>query len=563
MTSTDRLLGLINAAYDVADGSDRFDRFLGEAERYLFNGEVNGQIAPDVRHVPGSDPLLDSHADRILQTVSRAFAQVGKSDERNHAVLVVNSGGTRVTGNRAAEELMDVLFPCALKDLPLDHSTRLAIQRSTAPGKVDGKSEEILLTTIETPQPKSCLALVRHQVRQGDAIEISISYIDWSPQLISQLGGAFGLTETETEILEGYLRKQSQKEIAERRDRSLQTVKVQSKTILRKTGCSRMSDVVQLSAGIAYLLRQMPNDDVEPSKNDWVTPKQNMNILRRPDGRKLAWYRIGSGAQPALFVHGLVQGPFFTAALIAEISQAGFYLICPSRPGFGYSDPSSSRASYNQDVVDDARNLLNHLGVASCVVLGHQGGTSHAFRTANALGDNCKSLLIVDGGVPLNEAEDFASIDPNSRLLAAAARRSPSMLKMITRVSKAVYRKRGVSPFLKKTYGASGPDLAALKDPELLSVLSAGVYHVAEQSSEIWVRDGDAAMQDWSADFTCGCPRQFWIQARQAKTLDVEVVERRLKSLPCASLTIVPDAGNTLLYTHPHVVAKALIDIHT
>lgn len=561
MASSDRLLGLIDSAYEVADSPERFDTFLEAVRRYLFNEEVNGRIATDVPHNPTSDPLIDSHTDRILKAVSRAFAQASASDGRNHAILYISPNGSHVSGNLAAQVLMNLDFPCALEDLPLDRETKRAVLRSNTDGLTDHQAEEIHLTTIGTSEPKPCLALIRHHAQRGDDTEVSISHIDWSPHLIFQIGRAFGLTNSETDILEGYLRKFSQKEIASRRNRSLQTVKAQSKTILRKTGCSRMSDVVQLSAGIAYLLRQLPKEDLPPINTDWKTPKEGMHRIKRSDGRRISWYQIGSGTDPVLFIHGLVQGPFFTPELIREITRAGYYFICPSRPGFGFSDPSKSRASYNETSLDDANRVLEHLGVASCAVLGHQGGTSHAFRIANALGERCKGLLIVDGGVPLNETDDFDSIEPNSRLLAAAAKRSPSMLKMVARISKIVYRKRGIEPFLGKTYGASEVDMAALQDPDIFSVVCAGVYHVTEQSSEIWVRDGASAMHDWSSDFTCDTPNQIWLQARHAKTLGVDVVERRLKDLPCAQLTIVPDAGNTLLYTHPHTVITALEEI--
>lgn len=560
MSSSDRLLGLIDAAYDVAAGPIEFDKFLDTVQNYLFDQDNSGRIAGDVRHQPENDATLDSHTDRIRNLVSRTFRQQSETAERYHAVLVINSAGVVITANPAAKELMGTDFPCDLQDLPFDHATVQAIRKNQTLGQDDDQADNIILATIESSEPKSCLALIQRPSPADGTLQVSVSYIDWSRRLISRLGRAFDLTRSETEILEGYLRKLSQKEIALLRKRSLQTVKVQSKAILRKTGCARMSDVVQLSAGIAYLLRQMPAQESSDPLIEWVTPKQGMDVLQSPGGRQIAWYRVGLGSKPVLFVHGLVQGPFFPEDFIDAASRAGYYLICPSRPGFGYSDPSSSRESYNQTCVDDALTVLNHLSISTCSILGHQGGTSHAFRLANALGETCNSLLIVDGGVPLNEAEDFASIERNSRLLAAAAKRSPSLLKLITRLSKAVYRKWGVEPLMRKTYGASSFDLKAMKNPKYFSALAAGYYHVGQQKSEIWVRDGAAAMDDWSADFSCDCPNQVWVQAEHSKTLGIEVVERGVKTLPRAKLKIIPDAGNTILYTHPHEVLNALTD---
>ena len=73
--------------------------------------------------------------------------------------------------------------------------------------------DRIILASIETVQVRACLALIQRPKDNEDMLQVSLSYIDWSAGLMVRLGEAFGLTASETKILEGYLGNLSQKDI--------------------------------------------------------------------------------------------------------------------------------------------------------------------------------------------------------------------------------------------------------------------------------------------------------------------------------------------------------------
>ncbi|MEL7214401.1 MAG: alpha/beta hydrolase, partial [Pseudomonadota bacterium] len=519
-----------------------------------------GVVASHVGETRDDNAVLERHNTRVQRLIQQSVEASQPGASRYHAVIEVGARAEQVSGNLAAERLLECRFPCRLADLPLDPEALRFIRAFKAAPAAQRQQEEVFLATVETGEVRSCMALIQRPDDLNGVARISMSYIDWSDRLLARLGGAFGLSARETRVLEGYLRQKSQSQIADDLERSLDTIKTQSKTILRKTGCARISDVVQLAAGIAYLLREMPEAEPDRSvKLPWTTPKIGMQTLVRPGGRQLAWYRVGEGTRPVLFVHGLVQGPFFPPAVARELRRLDLTLICPSRPGFGYTDPSASRASYNDTCVADAIALLEHLKPGLCPVLIHQGGSSHGFRIANAMGEVCSGLVVADGGVPVHTDDALPYIDTNSRTLAVAAKRSPSLLKMLVDLGITTYKLRGVDAFLHKLYSYSESDKLSFKNPAAYRALADGAFHVSEQSSEVWVRDGRAAMANWEADLDAYRGRQYWVLGDDAQILNHRWIEQRLAGVAGVDITVLEDAGNTLLSTHHTVVLDRVV----
>ncbi len=557
MSLNKRYFDMLGAAYEVPEETSRFEIFLDAAMAYFFDGNPDGQLATDVPAHDPEDDALDRHGARIGALVEAASRREAANTERFHAVLEVSVRTGLVSGNAAAAHLTGQVFPCALEDLPLDPPALSEIRRAMRATRAQAQ-DRIILTSIETGPSRACLALIQRPKDTADRLHVSLSYIDWSAGLMERLGEAFGLTGSETEILEGYLAGLSQKDIAGQRGRSLETVKGQSKNILRKTGCGRMSDVVNLSASIAYLMRQLPEVDDPPSAETWSTPKEGLAFLARPGARQMAWYTVGEGARPVLFVHGYLQGPFFTPRFLEGLAEAGVQLVAPSRPGFGYTSPSRSRADFDRTVVEDALALVDHLGLSRVNLCIHQGGSSHGFRIARALEDRLGGMLVVGGGIPIDERRHLAHMDPQTRFAAMATRHAPSVMKMVMSVGLPVYRRRGTRAFLEAQFSRSPGDLATLAHPALMKVQSEGLYHAVEQGGEAWVRDGAAAMADWSADLDAVTAPQTWLQAAECSIISARDVADRMANLPHVSFEILEGHATNLLHTAAGLVCQRL-----
>ena len=413
---------------------------------------------------------------------------------------------------------------------------------------------------MEADEPKPCLALVQPPGDEMSEARISLSFIHWSDGLITRLGRALGLTESETEVLQGHLENKSPREIATDRGRSPETVKAQAKSILRKTGCVRMTDVARLAASISYLLRKMPDTDA-PGLSDWMTPLGNLHQIIRV-GRKLAYYRHGAPASRAaiLFSHALIQGPFFAPAFLARLEAANVRLIAPSRPGYGYTSPPETEAGFEAAAIEDALAVLEAEGVRDVHIVGHQLGTSHAFRIANALGRRARSLILINGGIPLQE-KHLASMDRRVRFAAMATRHAPAIMKMTKLLAIRSFRKKGIREFLIDRYTESDWDMRALKMPGVMELHAQGTFHACEQDGIPFFLDEKSKHSDWTADAMAATCPQFWLQPEECSILDPDAVRSFVSGLRGARFETEPGAGAIMLYQRPERVANFILGV--
>lgn len=562
MSLSDRYLDLLDEAYAATETPARYDDLVERARLYFFGATDAPNLAEDLVDSQIHDDALEAHLPRIKSLFERYDTTSATSNaDTFHARLTVSQRDLIVTGNQAASRLTGLLFPCHADDLPFDHETLSFLKGAAI--KSDDKTplDRVILATVETPDIRSCLALVQRPADANKQLTVSISYIDWSPELMQRIGSAFGLTAAETGVLEGLVQNLSQREIAEATDRSTDTIKAHAKSILRKAGCARMSDVVQLAASIAYLVRLYPEQDANALMAKWETPTANMSRLKR-GRRQLAYYTYGAGDIPVLFVHGFLQGPFFTDAFIKGLSENNIRLICPSRPGFGYTSPSLDRATYEQTVVEDTFALLDHLRIKTCTIAVHQLSSSHGYRIALAHQTRFTGMLMISASPPINDEQHMAHMDNTTRVAAAAARYTPSVLKLINQMGIATYRKRGgPEAFLRKRYKQSPLDLATLDTPDLRDRQIEGVYHYIEQGSEALVRDAKSSMRNWSDLIDQLDIPQAWFHGAKCTALKPSLVKDYVDARIGAPYTIVEDASTNLIHQRPDIIVNALAQL--
>ncbi len=121
--------------------------------------------------------------------------------------------------------------------------------------------------------------------------------------------------------------------------------------------------------------------------------------LTLDDGRTLAWIECGDpDGKPVMFLHGTPDSRFGCLAFHEIAQQAGLRVISPDRPGYGKSTfkPNRTLDSWS----DDARQLLNHLGIDKVLVWGISGGGAYCCVMARDLPDRVSGVLSVCGMLP-------------------------------------------------------------------------------------------------------------------------------------------------------------------
>ena len=157
-------------------------------------------------------------------------------------------------------------------------------------------------------------------------------------------------------------------------------------------------------------------------------PMQMLKYFER-DGLKLAYLDRGphhGHATPVLLIHGFassIEVNWMHPGWFKTLGEAGYRVIAIENRGHGASDkPQKPEAYATIEMAEDARALLDHLGIASAFVQGYSMGARissflalhHPSRVAGlALGG--LGIHLVDGvGLPLGIAEALERHDPEN-----------------------------------------------------------------------------------------------------------------------------------------------------
>lgn len=116
-------------------------------------------------------------------------------------------------------------------------------------------------------------------------------------------------------------------------------------------------------------------------------------------GTRRIGYAIYGSATPSstlLFFHGTPGTRFFFTASHAQLAHDhNIRVLVPERPGFGLSDPQPNRTI--MDGADDAKRILDYLGVDKCSVIGYSAGGPYALAFGNKHSQMCDAIAIVSG----------------------------------------------------------------------------------------------------------------------------------------------------------------------
>ena len=572
MADQNRILELLDRAYSTSEDGENFSEFLDSASVYLFDSPDGKTLNSKLPRYAGFDPHLENHIDRLNRLINRPDGTELGLSLNHHAQMVLSPNGEILSMNDQAQSIIGHPEKPYLDYLDVAEDTRSILRELLAELRAGvQKLQRVIhigtLTDLETPQSLFgyCNAVTDNDAdaTTHNVLHISLSAFEWSDQLLDHLQSALGLTQSEKQILHGVLQGKSQKEIAVWRGRSLDTVKAQSKSILKKANCSKMTDLAHLSTSIAYIigLSELVSKNQRKAVT-WEAPRQNLRLLNVDGNRQLGYYEYGdSEGKPVLFIHGYFQGPFFQDLFKRRMLKSGIRLICPSRPGFGYSSPPQVDASYEDTVQSDMRALIEHLDMPhSLSFVAHHAGAVHAVRLAAQLGSKVDSILMLGVRIPTTP-EHLAEMSQHARLISTASRHAPSVVKMIMSVGLKTYKKKGARAFFENQFQSDGPDARTLNDAESYRCQVEGLGHFIHQGTDAVINDSGAFMKDWTDEFVRLTCHVHWIHGRHCHVMKPEFVHTFAQSKGAPEFTVLENAGFCLLYQSPDLIAEKIENI--
>jgi len=164
-------------------------------------------------------------------------------------------------------------------------------------------------------------------------------------------------------------------------------------------------------------------DTVEPYRESRPArgAQQDMHTFSA-DGVRIAFIDQGAG-EPVLLIHGFassVRDNWIDPGWVALLTAAGFRVVAFDTRGHGESDKPHDQAAYGAPLMaEDARRLLDHLGIPRADVMGYSMGARITAFLALAHPERVRSAVFA--GLGGNMVRPMAGTGPIAHALEAAS----------------------------------------------------------------------------------------------------------------------------------------------
>ena len=384
--------------------------------------------------------------------------------------------------------------------------------------------------------------------------------IPWSDALAEVLVGTFELTAAELTIVRALASGKSLPAIAIDRGRSEHTVRSQAKSIMRKMEISAQTELVRMVATLAQLVSQTEEATLPAGLRRASGGRSQLFGL--PDGRNLEIQQFGAPlGRPILFMHSMLDSTAALERAEAGLTERNWRVICPVRPHYGRSDPHSDRVNYASAIAVDMGHLLDAMNVRRPLILGHMGGSVHAYTMLAMLGVSrpFAGLVNVSGCVPIVSAAQFKPMSRRQRVVAHTARFTPRLLPTLLRIGLSQIDTDDVDRFIAGLYRDGTHDAAAIEQLGIAQQFRDAYRHSGFQSYRGFEFDSFLAVRDWSAYVdACRVPA-IHLHGRHDPAVAIETVRDFARRHPHIELREY-DLGQLIFYERPDLVFDAIED---
>lgn len=275
------------------------------------------------------------------------------------------------------------------------------------------------------------------------------------------------------------------------------------------------------------------------------------------DGRTLAWREYGpADGRPLLRFQGTPGSRFSRHPHEESYDRLGVRLVVFDRPGYGASTRLEGRGY--AAVVDDAAELLDHLGLGTVHVAGGSGGGPHVLAFAARHADRVRAATVVVGGAPLVEEDTAGLIGLNRDGWYAAHEGLDAVVELLTPVREAVLREP-LAQFRALMDAAPESDRRVMEDPAWQRVLVEDVTEALRPGVEGWADEGMALVLPWDfdpADVRCSLT---WWHGEHDANAPIAAVHRLLGGMHGVDLRVWPDAGHFEPYRRHDEILEELL----
>ena len=565
LSGTD-LNATIDRLYDVALDPLRYEALLDHWESAI--GPLRAQAdfqSPQFL----DDPLIEGHFERAGTFLDRV--DTGDQTKEIEAILApfdrvaafVLDGSQQIrAANATAKTLMGLHTGKPLSELPINAEDVEAV-RSTLRGLFSGGPEDSAILRVRSRQ-KGHFMVLRLQIcatRDGTPLVLAASNeVGWPDGFRHILRKAFDLTGAEADVVRGLVACCSVAEIAQQRGRSVDTIRVQIRSILGKTETHSQVELVRLALSmmdmVSLTVEAAPGLRVV-SRGSGTLEEREFRSLVTPDGRRLDYLVLGDpNGRPMLYLpldYGLVRWP---AEAEAEATRRGIRVIVPIRAGYGQSDAVPKATDYDAALVADTLLALDAEKATSCPILSLGGDSYYATMLALAAPDRFTAIIACAGVLPLTRREQYERMEKWHRFILAGAKYTPHLLPFMVKAGFLLARKIGKRGFIHAVYGQCPADVDTFENPDVFEAMVTG--------SEVALSDTHSAHDafsrqvlgrqklDWSEDINAlrDSHPVIFLNGTQDPQVPLATLSEFQRDFDWIDYRIYDDAGQLVFFRH-------------
>ena len=277
-------------------------------------------------------------------------------------------------------------------------------------------------------------------------------------------------------------------------------------------------------------------------------------MLTLKEGRQLGYGEYGDlDGTPLLLFHGAPGSHCEYHPDRSTLENLNIRLIVPDRPGYGLSDPDENRTLISW--ADDVSQLMDHLAIASCPVLGFSGGGPYAMACAHEIPERISRLGLVSSLAPFDNPGGLDGMNDQSRaLFALAAADSELFAAQI----EGLVTDGGILYQL-MTAGLPEPDAALFSSEAMVWMYQTNMKESVRTGVDGIVSDMLLYPQFWGFDpAAIDCETLLW-QGMKDINVPAAMGKYLSETIPGCRASFVPGQGHFLLFSHWDGILKSLI----
>ena len=264
-------------------------------------------------------------------------------------------------------------------------------------------------------------------------------------------------------------------------------------------------------------------------------------VVARGDGSEIGVGLVGDpGGSPLLVCHGLADSRLAAETLESAAQTLGLLVIAPDRPGIGRSEYRP--LSCVSDWVDDARLVLDGLGIDVATILGVSAGGPFAAACAALMPDRVSALLVVSTVGQITWVT--TGMTASGRAWTAIAARAPAVSAWLMGRLAALARWAPELFMSIQTGGLPAIDRAALTQPERRAAYIAGYLDAFRSGTAGVAQDLRVLTRDWGFELGAISVPTWIHHGDEDATSPSECARRFLEAIPGAELRLHAGHGH-------------------